>query len=104
LHFAMSRKRYDMLDLLVELGADLEAEDGNGHTALAVAMMQGDQEAIRRLHAAGAKGNKGWTVSAMTPEPEDSMGFSVSVGKLARSIQKGVPMIRVPDIAQTFDW
>jgi ankyrin repeat protein len=28
LHFAMSRKRYDILDLLIELGADLEAEDG----------------------------------------------------------------------------
>jgi ankyrin repeat protein len=104
LHFAMSRKRYDMIDLLVELGADLEAEDGNGHTALAVAVMRGDQEAIRRLHAAGAQGNKGWSVSAMTPEPEESMGFSASVGKLARSIQKGVPMIRVPDIAQTLDW
>jgi len=67
-------------------------------------MMRGDQEAIRRLHAAGAKGNKGWTVAAATPEPADSSRFSASVGKLARSIQKGVPMIRVPDIAQTLDW
>ena len=104
LHFAIHRKRYDILDLLIELGADLEAEDRNGHTALAVAMMRGDQEAIRRLHAAGAKGNKGWTVAAVTPEPTDSSRFSASVGKLARSIQKGVPMIRVPDIAQTLDW
>ncbi len=104
LHFAIHRKRYDILDLLIELGADLEAEDRNGHTALAVAMMRGDQEAIGRLHAAGAKGSKGWTVAAVTPEPTDSSGFRASVGKLARSIQKGVPMIRVPDIAQTLDW
>jgi ankyrin repeat protein len=36
LHFAISRKRYDILDLLIELGADLEAEDSSGQTALAV--------------------------------------------------------------------
>ena len=51
LHFAISRKRYDILDLLIELGADLEAEDRNGQTALAVAMLRGDREAMRRLHA-----------------------------------------------------
>ena len=55
LHFATGRKRYDILDLLIELGADLEAEDGSGQTALAVAMLRGDQEAMLRLHAAGAK-------------------------------------------------
>jgi hypothetical protein len=104
LHFAIQRKRYDILDLLIELGADPEAEDHNGHTALAVAMMRGDQEAIRHLHAAGAKGNKGWTVASVVPGPADSPNFSATVGKLARSIQKGVPMIRVPDIAQALDW
>lgn len=104
LHFAVQRKRYDTLDLLIELGADLEAEDDHGHTALAVAMMRGDQEAIRRLHAAGAKGNKGWTVTSVAPERADSPNFAAAAGKLVRSIQKGVPMIRVPDIAQTLDW
>ncbi len=54
LHFAMNRKRYDILDLLIELGADLEAEDMRGQTALAVAMLRGDREAMSRLHAAGA--------------------------------------------------
>ena len=52
LHFAISRKRYDILDLLIELGADLEAEDRNGQTALAVAMLRGDREAMRRLRTA----------------------------------------------------
>ena len=53
LHFAISRKRYDILDLLIELGADLEAKDMSGQTALAVAMLRGDREAMSRLHAAG---------------------------------------------------
>ena len=104
LHFAIQRERYDILDLLIELGGDLEAEDHHGHTALAVAMMRGDREAIRRLHAAGAKGNKGWTVASATPKSADSPDFAAAVAKLAPSIQKGVPMIRVPDIARTLDW
>ena len=104
LHFAIQRKRYNILDLLIELGADLEAENHTGHTSLAAAMMRGDREAIRRLHAAGAKGNKGWIVASVAPEAADSPKFSASASKLARSIQKGVPMIRVPDIAQTLDW
>jgi len=103
LHFAVQRTRYDIVNLLIELGADLEAEDAHGHTALAVAMMRGDQEAIRRLHAAGAKANKGWT-PASPPERADSPNFAAAARKLVRSIQKGVPMIRVPDIAQTLDW
>jgi ankyrin repeat protein len=104
LHFAVQRKSYDTLDLLIELGADLEAEDHHGHTALAVAMMRGDREAIRRLHAAGAKANKGWAVASAAPERAASSNFAGEVGKLARSIQKTVPMIRVQDIAQTLDW
>ncbi len=55
LHLAMTRKRYDILDLLIELGADLEAKDMSGQTARAVAMLRGDREAMSRLHAAGAK-------------------------------------------------
>ncbi len=55
LHFAIGRKRYDILDLLIELGADLEAEDAHGRTAMAVAMLHGDREAMTRLHAAGAR-------------------------------------------------
>src|SRR5262249_6303606 len=49
LHFAGNLKRYELLDLLIELGADLEAEDVNGHTALAAAIMRGDAEAARHL-------------------------------------------------------
>ena len=41
LHFAMSWNRDDILDLLFEPGAELEAKDQNGHTALETAMLRG---------------------------------------------------------------
>jgi ankyrin repeat protein/uncharacterized glyoxalase superfamily protein PhnB len=94
LHFAMNRKRYDILDLLIELGADLEAVDGNGQTALAVAMLRGDREAMTRLHAAGAR----------QPPVRPSQSFKASMAALASSVQKGVPMILVPDVARALDW
>ena len=94
LHFAMSRSRYDILDLLIELGADLEAEDKNGQTAMAVAMLRGDREAMSRLQAAGAK----------QPKLIGSSNFSAKMSNLADSIKKGVPMIRVPDIGATLEW
>jgi ankyrin repeat protein/catechol 2,3-dioxygenase-like lactoylglutathione lyase family enzyme len=94
LHFAMSRKRYDILELLIELGADLEATDMSGQTALAVAMLRGDREAMRRLHAAGAK----------QPKIIAPSSLRTSMAKLADSIKKGVPMIYVPDVARALDW
>lgn len=94
LHFVMSGKRYDLLDLLIELGADLEAKDDRGQTPLAVAMLRGDQEAMRRLHAAGAK----------EPEVLAPLQFGESMSKLARSVRKVVPMITVPDVAAALDW
>lgn len=94
LHFAMNRKRYDILDLLIELGADLEAQDMNGQTALAVAMLRGDREVMRRLHAAGAKQPK--TVAASS--------FKATMAKMAGSVKKSVAMICVPDVARALDW
>src|SRR5215472_9549564 len=44
LHFAIARQRYDMLDLLIELGIDLDAPDSTGRTALEAAMMHGEKE------------------------------------------------------------
>lgn len=94
LHLAMSRKRYDILDLLIELGADLEAVDGSGQTALAVAMLRGDREAMRRLHAAGAK----------QPSVIDTSNFSDGMTKLADSVTFAMSMITVPDVARTLEW
>jgi hypothetical protein len=86
--------RYDILDLLIELGADLEAEDESGQTALAVAMLRGDREAMLRLNAAGATQPKAIAPSRFRP----------TMAKLADSITKGIPMIYVPDVARALDW
>jgi hypothetical protein len=94
LHFAMNRGRYDILDLLIDLGADLEAEDGNGHTALVAAMLKGDREAMSRLHAAGAK----------QPKQAEASSFQARMAEMALSIRHSAPMIRVPNIAETLDW
>lgn len=94
LHFAISRKRYDILDLLIELGADLEAEDRNGRTALAAAMLGGDREAMSRLQAAGAR----------QPAPIGTSNFRTELAMAADSVEKGVPMIYVPDVARALDW
>ena len=98
LHCAIELKRYEILDLLIELGASLQATDGQGHSALAFAMMRGDQEAVRRLTAAGASANKGWSAGKASGD------FRASVAVIARSVRKGVPMIRVADLAKTLDW
>ncbi len=94
LHFAISRKRYDILELLIELGADLEATDMAGQTALAFAMLRGDRTAIGRLHAAGA------TPRTATTTASDQ----ASMAKLAESVKKVVPMIMVRDVARALDW
>ncbi len=84
---------YRTLDLLIELGADLEAQDAKGRTPLAVAMLRGDWEAMRRLHAAGAK------VPQASTAPE-----SGALAALGTSITKLTPMVSVPDVAATVDW
>ena len=94
LHFAISRKRYDILDLLIDLGADLEAKDMAGQTALAMAMLRGDQEAMRRLDAAGAK----------QPKRIATSSFRERMATLSQGTNKVVPGINVPDIAATLDW
>ena len=94
LHFAIDRRRYDILDLLIELGADLEAEDRSGQTALAVAMLRGDREAMGRLQAAGA----------FVPDVPALPAFRASMAALASSVTKGVPIIYVPDVARALDW
>jgi ankyrin repeat protein len=94
LHFAMSRHRYDILDLLIELGADLEATDTSGRSALAVAMLRGDREAMRRLHAGGAK----------PPAAGGPSSFTAAMASLGPSVTKNVPMIYVPDVARALDW
>jgi ankyrin repeat protein/catechol 2,3-dioxygenase-like lactoylglutathione lyase family enzyme len=94
LQFAISRGRYDIVDLLIAMGCDLEAKDRSGHTALESAMLFGDREAVARLRAAGAR------------EPERIPAAEVRPGmsRLAGSITRCVPMIYVPDVAAAIDW
>jgi ankyrin repeat protein len=94
LHFAITRGRDDILDVLIELGADVDAIDGNGQTALEYGMLRGDDAATKRLLAAGAR-------KPQVPSPPG--GHKPDV-RLAASVQKGVPIIRVPDIAATLRW
>ena len=83
---------YAILDLLIELGADLEAEDNRGRTPLAVAMLNGDQEAMRRLKAAGAR------------EPKRNAEREFPMSSLASSVTRVAPMISVRDVRATVEW
>jgi ankyrin repeat protein len=86
-------EHYALLDALIEAGAELEARDAKGRTPLAVAMLKGDREAMRRLHAAGA----------MAPElPEEASTNSPAA--FARSIGSISPMLAVADIEATVEW
>jgi ankyrin repeat protein len=106
LHYAIVLKRYDLLDLLIQIGADIEAMNNKGQTPLAVAMLRGDREAMRRLHAAGAKHPAGWEIRPHRKEkkPQVPLPFAKTMGRMASTIQKGVPMLRVPDVRRTLSW
>ena len=86
-------EHYRTLDALIELGADLEAPDAKGRTPMAVAMLRGDEEAMRRLHTAGAK----------VPEAV-SMPAPGTLSALGASITKLTPMLSVPSVAATVAW
>jgi ankyrin repeat protein len=83
---------YRTLATLIELGADLEARDARGRTPLAIAMLRGDREAMRLLHAAGAS----------QPEPREAKREALA--DLAPSIGKLTPMLGVPDMEATVAW
>ena len=93
-HFALERRRHDILDLLIELGADLEATDAGGQTPLTVALLRGDLVAAGRLRAAGA---------ALPPAGE-SRETRAEMAALASSVSKVLPMVKVSDVARALDW
>lgn len=84
---------YRTLELLIELGADLEAHDAKRRTPLAIAMLRGDLEAMRHPHAAGAR----------LPQPSDAAGTG-TVSALRGSIERLTPMLAVPDVNATVAW
>jgi ankyrin repeat protein len=85
---------YATLDLLLELGADVDAEDDKGRTPLAVAMLRGDEPAMRRLKAAGAK----------EPPARARSDFEGRISALAPSVTTIQPMVRVPNVRETIEW
>ncbi len=94
LQLSVVKKRDDILNLLIELGADLEAEDAHGLTALSGALSLGNHEAARLLRTAGAKAPATITAAALKD----------GVEKRSESVAKIIPMIDVPDIAETLAW
>lgn len=92
LHFAVALKRRDMLELLIELGADVEAVDGNGHTPLEAAMLAADMESVRALEAAGAR---------RPPPPKRA---PACLAEFANETRLLTPMLRVPDVGRALAW
>ncbi len=87
---------YRTLELLIELGADIEARDAKGRTPLALAMLRGDWEAMRRLSVAGAIVPK--------PEGQSPAPAAPTFAVLSAAISKQTPMLSVPDVAATVAW
>jgi ankyrin repeat protein/catechol 2,3-dioxygenase-like lactoylglutathione lyase family enzyme len=86
---------YRTLAALIELGADLEARDARGRTPLAVAMLRGDDEAMRMLHAAGAE---------QPSSPDDDAPPTTTLPALRGAMGKITPMLGVPDMEATVAW
>ncbi|MFN2602791.1 MAG: ankyrin repeat domain-containing protein [Gemmatimonadaceae bacterium] len=87
-------EHYAMLDLLIALGADLEATDDKGRTPLAVAMLRGDEEGMRRLKEAGAK----------VPKRVEGPRFEQRIVQVAKNVKKADAMISVPNVRAAVDW
>lgn len=102
LHFALAAPvglgpkavQHDMVELLIQLGADLEAKDDLGRTPLEVAMLSADLRATRLLTAAGA------TAPQRVSAPDIPGGLAA----LGASILKQVPSVVVKDMGATVAW
>ena len=103
LHFALSAPdglrtkpvQHDMARLLIELGADVDAEDDRGRTPLAIAMLHGDVETMRLLKDAGASEPAAPTVDR-NPNQLDVLRASM--------LRQATPMLCVDDVAETVKW
>jgi hypothetical protein len=94
LHYAIARTRPDILELLIEMGADVDAPDGNGQTALEFALLRSDGTAAGRLRAAGAR----------PPRTPASTDVAPVVDAFAASIQSATLVVGSKDVAATLAW
>ena len=96
LGFLSGAPDYAMLELLIKLGADLEAADDKGRTPMAVALLRDDREAMRLLRAAGAK------EPPAARRNQDRSRDEVLAA--AKSVSKSSPMFTVRDMRATLQW
>jgi len=94
LHFAITRNRPDILGLLIDMGAGLDAPDRNGQTALEYALLRGDVAAAARLREAGAR----------APEPVAAPAVPRATPGFADAIQKATIVVGSKDVAATLAW
>jgi len=102
--FLSGRPDHAMLELLIELGADVDATDDKGRTPLAVAQLRGDQEAIRLLRAAGAKEPLASEATPTATEAAAALNLAEAMSKAAASVKRGSPMFCVGDARATVEW
>lgn len=93
LHYAIARTRPDILELLIDMGADLDAPDGNAQTALEFALLRSDGVAAERLRAAGAR-----------PPRKAAEDDRPAASELAQSIQSTMLVVGARDVAATLAW
>lgn len=94
LGFLAGSPDYEMLQLLIDLGADIEARDDKGRTPMEVATLRGDREAMRLLEAAGAR----------KPESAPANDVVARLSAAAPAILRGEPMFSVPEMRATVAW
>jgi hypothetical protein len=94
LHYAITRNRPDILDLLIEMGADVDAPDGNGQTPMEYARLRNDVPAAERLRAADAR----------LPTPVATRDVPAAASGFAGSIQAATVVVGARDVAATLAW
>ena len=89
----MTRGRVGLLQVLIELGADLESVDRNGQTALASAMLRGEKAAVASLRAAGA-----------APPVSREASSTIDREAIGASVRGLTPILLVKDVGETLRW